>query len=181
LKKHENLVVKSRIKECPSAIDALRRRCEGGVFDRDRPENYSLLQLRDLAGVRVLAFPPERASEIDELLHKQFHDWISDPIIDRETGQQLAFKYYGRCVEASERVQCEYQTVSMLIGLFWEVEHAAIYKPAPNFKGISTSPEMQKCTSDVYRALIAFEAEFEHQIENADSTGASSESPEPMA
>lgn len=171
LNTHENLLVKPRIKECVSAMDALRRRCVGGVFDRDLPDTYTLLSLRDLVGVRVLAFPSKRAVEVDALLREQFHDWTSDPIIDKETGKQLAFKYYGRCVEAGENVQCEYQIVSMLTGLFWEVEHAAIYKPAPNLKGIASSLVMQKCTSDVYRALMAFETEFERQIQDAEIIG----------
>jgi ppGpp synthetase/RelA/SpoT-type nucleotidyltranferase len=55
LNEYERLVVKSRIKECDSAIDSLRRRQEGGTFDRDRPWDYTLTHLNDLAGVRVLA------------------------------------------------------------------------------------------------------------------------------
>ena len=60
LNKYEHLVVKSRIKECESAIDSLRRRRgrqESATFDRDRPTLYTLTELNDLAGVRVLAFP----------------------------------------------------------------------------------------------------------------------------
>jgi len=170
LKKHENLIVKSRIKECSSAMDALRRRKdnnEGRLFDVDHPEIYSLLSLRDLVGVRVLAFPSSRTVEIDALLRAQFPDWTSDPIID--AGQQLAFKYYGRCAEASEHVLCEYQIVPMLTGLFWEVEHSAIYKPAPNFKGIASSLLMRDRRSEVYRALAGFEEEFERQIQIAES------------
>jgi ppGpp synthetase/RelA/SpoT-type nucleotidyltranferase len=57
LDKHEKLVVTSRIKECESALDSLRRRQESPIFDRGQPELYSLGRLNDLAGVRVLAFP----------------------------------------------------------------------------------------------------------------------------
>jgi hypothetical protein len=48
LKSHESIVVKSRVKECTSAIEALRRRYadQGGVFDPDHPENYTLRSLR---------------------------------------------------------------------------------------------------------------------------------------
>jgi hypothetical protein len=52
----------------------------------------------------------------------------------------------------------------MLTGLFWEVEHAAIYKPAPDFKGLTESISMRVRTSAVYQALKAFEDEFELQI-----------------
>src|SRR5260370_41233464 len=77
LKNYETLVVKSRVKECTSAIDALRRRYrdQGAVFDPDHPEDYTLLSLHDLVGVRVLAFPAKRAFEVDALLRSQFSDW----------------------------------------------------------------------------------------------------------
>lgn len=44
LDKYERLGVTSRIKDCESAIDALRRRpqAEGRTFDRTRPEKYTL-------------------------------------------------------------------------------------------------------------------------------------------
>jgi ppGpp synthetase/RelA/SpoT-type nucleotidyltranferase len=102
LKLHESLVVKARVKDCNSAIsklekinpnDSLGRRNPGGVFDRDHPELYTLQSLRDLVGVRVLAFPSVRAAEVDSLLRTQFSDWIPDHIVD--AGQHLAFKYNG--------------------------------------------------------------------------------------
>jgi hypothetical protein len=58
--------------------------------------------------------------------------------------------------------------MSTLIGLFWEVEHAAIYKQAPGLKGLS--PVMQKQTSAVNHALKAFEDEFERQMRSAESS-----------
>jgi hypothetical protein len=42
LDKYERLVVTSRVKECESALDSLRRRQEGATFDTGRPELYSL-------------------------------------------------------------------------------------------------------------------------------------------
>ena len=91
LNKYENLVVKSRIKECESAIDSLRRRPlvdpktgerlgEGKTFDRDRPALYSLTHLNDLAGVRVLAFPRRRVKEVDQELRKRFESWQRDDV-----------------------------------------------------------------------------------------------------
>jgi hypothetical protein len=52
--------------------------------------------------------------------------------------------------------------VSTLVGLFWEVEHTAIYKQAPSIKGLE--PLLRNETSDVYKALNAFEDEFERRI-----------------
>jgi ppGpp synthetase/RelA/SpoT-type nucleotidyltranferase len=137
LEPHEQLIVKSRIKECESAVDALRRRRsqEGGTFHRDQPERYTLINLRDLAGIRILVFPRKRILEVDRALRETFSSWTADHVNDDED-QVLALKYYGYC-GASDRIQGEYQIVSMLTGLFWEVEHSAIYKPAPLLKGVA--------------------------------------------
>jgi hypothetical protein len=172
LNKYERLEVTSRIKACDSALDALRRRQEGATFDREQPESYTLADLNDLAGVRVLAFPRNRLAEIDQALRERFPDWVADPIFGAGAGdsdrdaEPLAFKYHGLC-EASPTVQGELQIVSMLIGLFWQVEHAAIYKPTPELKGMVRSLEMRERTQDVYSALADFEAEFERQVRDA--------------
>jgi hypothetical protein len=174
LKFHKSLVVKARVKDCNSAIsklekinpnDPLGRRNPGGVFDRDHPELYTLRSLRDMVGIRVLAFPSGRAADVDSLLRTEFLDWKPDHVI--EDGQQLAFKYNGKHSEFSKDIWCEYQIMSALIGLFWEVEHAAIYKQVPGLKGLG--PLMQEQTSAVNRALKGFEDEFEHQIRSAES------------
>lgn len=158
LDRHERLEVKSRIKECDSAVDALRRRQEPAIFDPDQPQLYTLSTLRDLAGVRVLVFPPRRLAEVDNALREHFTSWESDPFPDENV---LGHKYYGYCVGASKRVQGEYQILSMLTGLFWQVEHAAIYKPSPNLKGVAASLEMQQRMTEVLLAIRRFEEEFE--------------------
>jgi hypothetical protein len=173
LASHENLVVKTRVKDCASAIDKLRQlnvtdpsaaRNPGGVFDRDRPDLYSLLLLRDLVGVRILVFPSKRAAQVDTALHGKFRAWKADPIF--EGGQRLAYKYHGLRKRDGVYIPCEYQIASTLVGLFWEVEHSAIYKQSPNLKGLA--PLLKDQTSAVYAALMSFEAEFEQQIENSD-------------
>jgi hypothetical protein len=45
LDEYERLVVTSRIKECESALDTVRRRQEGATFDNGRPELNSLASL----------------------------------------------------------------------------------------------------------------------------------------
>ena len=45
---YERLVISSRIKECESAVDALRRRQEGATFDRDQPQLYLLTRRLDI-------------------------------------------------------------------------------------------------------------------------------------
>lgn len=173
LQPYESLIVKARVKQCVSAIAKLEQfnpvdglRNPGAVFDRDRPDIYTLLALRDLVGVRVMAFPSRIAIEVDKLLRTEFSDWKPDPIT--VGGKQIALKYNGQSDESRRGIWCEYQIVSTLIGLFWDVEHAAIYKQAPRLKGLE--PVMREQTSDVYLALKAFEDEFEHQIQKSEST-----------
>lgn len=166
---HEQLIIKSRVKVCESAINALRRRTKEGkrrefaTFDRTKPDDYSLLDLKDLAAIRVLAFPLTRFAEIDEALRPCFHDWTPDPIPDG-VGGILAQKYYGFCPGLSTRVRGEYQVVSMLTGLFWEVEHAAIYKPNPDLKGAERNSGLEGLTQEVYQALANFDRGFARTV-----------------
>lgn len=162
LDRFERIDVRSRIKGCESAIESLRRRQEGAIFYPDRTESCTLTSLRDLAGVRVLAFPHSRLAEIDSILREAFPAWTADPV-RADRGEMLAFKYSGHC-SASKGVSGEYQIVSILTGLFWEVEHSAIYKPAPRLKGVARSLGMQARSRDVLEALRAFEQEFERLV-----------------
>lgn len=169
LSSFEQLVVKSRVKDCQSAVNSLRRRVEGRTFDPARASEYSMLNLRDLAGVRVLVFPNRRLVEVDEILRNHFPDWTPDPVKDLG-GVAQASKYFGVCPNASHRVRGEFQVVPMLLGLFWEVEHAAMYKPAPSLMGIAQSQEMSTLRADVELALLKFDTEFERFVrENAAS------------
>jgi hypothetical protein len=127
-------------------LGALRRRQESRLFYSDRADSYSLTALNDIAGVRVLAFPRNRWIEADKNLRSRspFSSWNSDPIpAGDESSEPLAFKYYGYCSRNSQ-VRAELQIVPMLIGLFWEVEHSAIYKPSPELKSGVELPEMRQ-------------------------------------
>jgi hypothetical protein len=154
LKKPEQLIVKSHVKDCESAIETLGRisKGEGRRFDPDRPDDYSILQLPDLAGVRVPVFPNRRMDEVDDLLRTPFPDWNAKPVKD-DSGSVLARKYFGFCSDASDRVCGEYQIVPMLLGLFWEVEHSAMYK----FRAVANSKEMRNRRAGVESALAEFE------------------------
>ena len=114
--------------------------------------------MNDLAGVRVLAFPRGRLADIDSKLRRVFPSWTADPVED--DGDVLALKYYGKC-RKSDNVKGEYQVVSMLTGLFWKVEHSAIYKPDIELRGIDQNFGMRERTRDVTKALRAFEEYFE--------------------
>ena len=164
LHEHEQLVVKSRIKECESALNSLLP--EGGTFDKDRPEPYSLAELTDLAGVRVLGFPRNLLEETHQILRKRFSDWTPDHSeSDEIEGAPLALAYHGYHKEASSKVRGEFQIVSMLTGLFWEVEHSAMYKPTPQLKGAALSRRMRLRRREVQQALRDFEEDFEALIE----------------
>lgn len=156
LKRHEQLVVKSRIKECESAVNTLRDQQEGRTFDPDKSGDCSLLDLPDLAGVRVLVFPNSKLVEVDSALHEHFREWTYKPVKDGST--VLAPKYYGFCNEVSNKVRGEYQIVPMLIGLFWDVEHSAMYKS----RGAANSDEMKTFRANVYNALFSFEEGIEN-------------------
>jgi hypothetical protein len=168
LKHYEQLIVKSRVKDCESALKSLRRRQEGGTFDQERHEDYSILNLPDLAGVRALVFPRSKLDAVDEALKGGFKDWAPDPVLNMgET--VLARKYSGHIPAVSSKVRAEYQVVPMLIGLFWEVEHSALYKPASLLKGKAESEPMQSLRKDVESVLLRFEAEFESFVsDNSD-------------
>jgi ppGpp synthetase/RelA/SpoT-type nucleotidyltranferase len=155
LKPYEQLIVKSRIKECQSALDTAQRKGnkekgEGKVFDPERPGDYSVLSLPDLAGVRVLVFPDRRLTQVNEVLREKFEGWQSKPVRDSK-GVTLAHKYYGRLLPDSEAL-AEYQIVPMLLGLYWEVEHSARYKS--DLKG---SDKISDLNAKVESALSDFE------------------------
>lgn len=168
LNRYEQIRIVARLKECESAVDSLRRRQEGRVFDPERPEAYSLSSLRDLVAVRVLVFPSYRREEVHMALLPLLSDWASDPVPGIESGDApVARKYYGRCGSASTTLTAELQVVSSLVGSYWEVEHAALYKTSPNLQGVMRSPSMRARQRAVLLALSDFEIEFERLIREA--------------
>jgi hypothetical protein len=159
-------LVTARVKDCESALQKLRRDLQFATFDSDQPEQYSLSSLKDLAGIRVLAFPRGQLNEIDSALRTIFH-WNADPVIG-DGEDVLALKYYGYCT-ASSKITGEYQIVSMLIGLFWEVEDSVMYKPDPDLRGVAKHPKMVKERTSVFLALKSFEEQFETLIQEGEN------------
>jgi len=131
-----------------------------------------LTHLNDLGAVRVLAFPRRRVIEVDQELHRHFGSWEADPVPGLgENEEPRAFKYYGYCKEASTKVRGEYQVASMLVGLFMEAEHSAIYKPAPELRGAVLEQGIKQRRKAVYDALRAFDEEFEALVSRASLGG----------
>ena len=165
LKHHERIHVEARVKECDSAIDALRRREEARQFDEDTPERYTLKNLPDLAALRVLVFPTRRLDAVHELVCSKYADWISDPVKIGTPPKLRAWKYHGYCT-TSPQVRAEIQVVPMLSGLFWQVEHDAFYKPRdPVLRGAVNKPSVREKKEAVYDAFEALEAILEHELQ----------------
>lgn len=161
---YARILVRGRVKDCESAVDSLRRRQEGGKFDVAVAEQYSLTLLPDLVGVRVLTFPQACFSHAREILLPRVAGWKVDHVPGEGPSEPpIASKFHGPW-RSIDKFDTEIQIVSLLIGLFWEVEHSAIYKPAPNLRGIAKSLAMRSRTAAVLAALRAFEDEFGQQL-----------------
>jgi ppGpp synthetase/RelA/SpoT-type nucleotidyltranferase len=172
LDRYERVLVRGRLKECESAVDSLRRRQEGGTFVPEEPERYSLTSLPDLIGIRVLTFPRRHFEAVRRLLTPITDSWTSDHLDGLgATDSPIALKYDG-LRNSTDAAKVEIQIVSLLVGLFWEVEHAAIYKPSPSLRGVEKSPAMQSKTAAVLAALRDFEEEFDRQIDDAEAARA---------
>lgn len=95
-------------------------------------------------------------------------DWSADPVPAPEpTESPIALKYHGRCTSSGTYITAELQIVSSLIGSFWDIEHAAVYKTSPNLQGVMASPSMKVRYGAVLTALLDFEREFERLIREA--------------
>ncbi|HVR38713.1 MAG TPA: hypothetical protein VMU84_06430 [Thermoanaerobaculia bacterium] len=164
LQRHEQIIVRARVKDCESAVDSLRRRQKLASFDANHPASYSLTALPDLVGARILAFPQRRLADVQRIIASRIDGWVADPVPGDESGEDaIALKYHGLW-SPSDLVRSEIQFVSLLTGLFWDVEHSAIYKPSPKLRGIARSMAMKSRISAVHNALRSFEEEFEQQI-----------------
>lgn len=171
LRNHERIEIHSRVKECERAINALERRQEGRIFDRSLRGRYTLHDLKDLAGVRVLVFPTYLMNEVDREISQVLKGWKPDPIKRNDSsGEDLAFKYHGY-IDPKISVCGEYQIVPMLVGLFWEIEHAAFYEPTPTLKGIEGDEKMLKRRLAVYTAFNGFENRLNEIVTRADKEG----------
>ncbi|HEX3986160.1 MAG TPA: hypothetical protein VHX13_06050 [Acidobacteriaceae bacterium] len=159
---YEQVIVKSRVKDCEGAIRKLRG--EGNVFTPEK--TYSLTDLKDLAAVRVLVFPSKRLTQIDELLRtfEPFRRWSPDPL-KYAGGSREAPKYYGTFDEVGGELQGEYQILPILIGNFLEVEHSAMYKPVGWAKGADRDEVLKVLRTDIEKLLIQFEKRFDDFVE----------------
>ncbi len=162
LRTYERVVTKTRLKDCESAINSLRKREEGGTFNRKQPERYTLRNLPDLVGIRIMAFPLSLIQRVNDIVCADFHDWRIDPIKKSDGRILFAHKYDGCPQNCS--IRTEVQVMSLLTGLFSEVEHDALYKPNPKYKSKLVERGMQESLIHVLNALGQFENTFENLV-----------------
>jgi len=167
LKHHERINIEARVKECESAIGALRRREEARQFDEDALDRYTLTRLPDLAAVRVLVFPKTLLGQVHSTLRLRYSDWREDHVKTGKPPKIRAWKYCGHC-STTPTIQTELQVVSMLTGLFWHVEHDAFYKPQDQtIRGAVNKPSVREKAEQVYDAFEALEETLELELRNA--------------
>ena len=161
---YDKIELKKRIKSCDSAIDALRRRQEARLFDCEKENSYSLLQLHDLVGFRILAFPRALLESINSKIFSELEGWHSDPVYADEQKELLYMYKYDGFLRQNDPVAIEIQVMPMLIGLFSDVEHDALYKPKEEYKNINRALEMRQLKEEVVKSLNAFESAFERYV-----------------
>ncbi len=159
LKSHERIALHSRVKDCESAINKLRP--QGGKFLPNQAEEYSLLKLKDLAGVRVLVFPRRLMEEVDKQISVSLSGWTPKPIKRDDASEEILVKKYFGYIDNTKDIYGEYQITPMLIGLFWQVEHAVLYKPSSVLKGIEDDFLIRAKREAIYTAFDEFEKRFD--------------------
>jgi hypothetical protein len=117
-------------------------------------------------GVRILAFPAELRVRVNETLLAEFPDWTPAPFREPELG----FKYYG-LTPVSPTITAEYQILPSLVGMFWDLEHSAIYKPMPAFAGLREHLDLKEKRARSLQALMDFETEFAKALSELDTSG----------
>ncbi|HCE5426388.1 TPA: hypothetical protein NHH99_001086 [Legionella pneumophila] len=132
--KYKKIEICSRVKTCLSSIASLRRRQEGGEFDDNI--KYSILDLKDVIGVRIAVFPHDLLKIIDEKVKNNIGNNLTKEDHDDEF---KIFKYYYN----EDNISVEIQVVPILISKFWDVEHSVYYKPDFRVAHVSASLVMK--------------------------------------
>ncbi len=160
LQSFERVSVVSRIKTMKSAIEKLQSKQEGKTFQQNYPEKYSLKQLKDLVGLRVLYFPETLKEELHCIIINKYKSWKYEPVMDFEKGKDIIIhKFYGS-IEIGPNIISEIQIMPMLYSRFLDLEHDIIYKPDPKYKGIQRSFELKEVKNKVLKQFQQFENVF---------------------
>ncbi len=154
---HANkILISSRVKDCNSAITALKKKEEGRVFRDGR--QYSITQLNDLIGLRISVFPLTLLELVQSPLLSYLENNFEQPFqTDHTTIENYdIYKYRGIHNQFSE-FNCEIQLIPMLISKFWDTEHDVFYKPASPHD----APPMKEAYDAVIKSLYSFEKTYE--------------------
>lgn len=168
LQSFERIEFHSRVKNVESAIEKLKSKQDGKMFIQDPSNKYSLLELRDLVGIRILFFPYSLEKRILNCIQKKYSLWEKDFVTKFNSESEIMiYKYFGK-IEAIEGLTCELQIMPLLFSRFLDVEHDVIYKPDPKYKGIERSLEMRKQKTKVLDQLKEFEMQFINLIKQSE-------------
>ena len=160
LEPFERVDIRSRIKGFESAYNKLRVKHED--FSEKTPEKYSLCELKDIVGVRILVFPRRLVSVVNDNLNNSDIGFFTEDPFESDEELTSAKKYYGK-PDIQTNIYAEYQIVPMLIGNFWEVEHDTFYKPTPALRAAGML--MHDSVINVYRSLNAFEDQLDKLLQ----------------
>ncbi|MGO4883705.1 MAG: hypothetical protein ACLP59_23235 [Bryobacteraceae bacterium] len=150
LRRHERLAVKCRVKSCESALDKPEAPGDKGFRHKPVRDLYAYKLERPCRRSRSRV--PAKPAGGSRSVYYAGPSPPGSPILSKPTAK---FRHPSIAATAKQAI------VSMLTGLFWEVEHSAIYKPDPRLNGIAEDRGMRERTTDVVNALRAFEEQFE--------------------
>ncbi len=160
LQPYERVSVVSRIKDMESAIEKLQSKQEGKTFQQNAPEKYSLKQLKDLVGLRVLYFPATLKQQILDIIFNNYKSWKDDHVVDFETGKDIIIHKFHGSIRIAKDIVAEIQIMPVLYSGFLNLEHDIIYKPHQEYKGISRSLKVKKEKNKLMVQFQQFENVF---------------------
>lgn len=123
-----------------------------------------MVKLKDIVGLRILVFPPSLIKPVNKIIISKFRHWRPD---HHKLGKTIICNKYDGLVNRKLKIRCEIQIISMLTGAFWDVEHFALYKPDPAYKGIKENLTMRRLGDEVLTKLSEFEKTFEKLISDS--------------
>lgn len=108
-----------------------------------------------------MVFPAGLITKVNKIITTKFRSWKSD---HHKLGKTILCKKYDGLPSKKLKIRCEIQIISMLTGAFWDIEHFALYKPDPAYKGMKENLTMRRLRDEVLVKLAEFEKSFERLI-----------------
>ena len=146
----QRIEIRSRIKECNSAIDSLRKR-----------NFHTLNDLVDLVGIRIVVFPASLAEKVEGVLIDYFKTLVPDHYFYAKN--EIAFRKYNGLTDDTTKIKCEIQIMPEILYSLVEVEHDFFYK-VPD-KNLSNENEFH----EIVKRLLAYDRALEQDMEHRSS------------